>query len=87
MRNAIVVLLLVAMASVAECQLVSTDPPNSHFCDNFKVQPNLTIELDTRIHGRLIDASGEPFRDSKVELRAFLSPTKQFITTAVMTDA
>ena len=86
MRNAIVVLLFVAMASLAECQLVSNGPPDPHDCDKLKVQPNLTIELDTRIHGRLIDASGDPFRNSKVELRAFLSPTKQVITSTVMTD-
>ena len=87
MRNAIVVLLFAAMASLAECQLVSTGPPDPHFCDKIKVQPNLTIELDTRIHGRLIDASGDPVRNSKLELRAFLSPTKQVITTTAMTDA
>jgi hypothetical protein len=45
------------------------------------------VELGTRINGRLIDASGEPFRNSPVELRVFLSPTKQAHTTTVMTDA
>jgi hypothetical protein len=87
MRIAIFVVVFVAMNSLGECQLVSIGPPDPHYCDKFKVQPNLTVELETRIHGRLIDASGKPFRNSSVELRLFLAPTKQVLTTTVMTDA
>jgi 5-hydroxyisourate hydrolase-like protein (transthyretin family) len=88
MRIANIVLLVVAMSSlIAESQLVSVGPPDPHYCDKLKVEPNLTIELDTHILGLLVDASGEPFRNSPVELRAFLSPTKQVLATTTMTDA
>jgi hypothetical protein len=86
MRIVEVVLLFGTMTSLAECQLVSVGPPDPHYCEHFKVQPNLTIRVDAHIHGHLIDASGELFRNSPVELRAFVSPTKQVLAVKVMTD-
>ena len=87
MRTAIVALSLGVMASLGECQLVSVGPPDPHFCDKLKVQPNLTVGLDTSIQGHLIDASGVPLRNSPIELRAFQSPTKQVLAAKAMTDA
>jgi Carboxypeptidase regulatory-like domain len=87
MKTAIVGLLFIAMASLAQCQLVNVGPPDPHYCDRFKVEPNLTMEQDADVHGRVIDVTGAPFRNSPVELRVFLSPTKQVLSRAVKTDA
>lgn len=90
MKAAIVGLLFVATASLALCQMVSVGPPgppDPHYCDSFKVEPNLTIEKDGDVHGRVIDATGAPFSNSQVELRVFLSPTKQELSRKVKTDA
>ena len=47
----------------------------------------LTIEQDDDVHGRVVDATGAPFSNSPVELRIFLSPTKQTLSRTVKTDA
>ena len=90
MKTAIAGLLLIATAaSLAQCQVVNVGPPgppDPHYCDSFKVVPNLTLERDTDVRGRVIDATGAPFSNSPVELRAFLSPTKQVLSRKVKTD-
>jgi hypothetical protein len=86
MKTATMVYLFAAMVSAAQCQLVQVGPDDPHYCDKLKVDPNLTVKQDTDVSGRLIDASGEPFRNSPVELRAFISPTKQTNVRTVMTD-
>jgi hypothetical protein len=75
------------MASLGRCQLVSVGPPDPHFCDKLKVQPNLIVEADTSIQGHLIDASGVPFRKSSIEVRAFVSPTEQVLRAKVTTGS
>ena len=87
MKAAIVGFFFISMASLAQCQLVSAGPPDPHYCERFKVEPNLTIEQDADVHARVIDATGAPFRDSPVELRVFLSPTKQVLSRTLKTDA
>jgi hypothetical protein len=53
------------LATVAQCQLVEVPPRNPHYyCDELKVDPNLIVKHDAEISGRLIDGSGEPFRNS-----------------------
>ena len=80
-------LFVVALAAMAHCQLVQIGPPDPHHCERLEVKPNLIVEQDADITGRLIDGSGAPFRDSPVEIRLFISPTKQTITKSVLTDA
>lgn len=80
-------LYFLALAAVAHCQLVQIGPPDPHHCGRLKVKPNLMMEQDADITGRSIDGSGAPFRDSPVELRLFISPTKQTNTKSVLTDA
>jgi hypothetical protein len=82
-----IVSLLIAMASLAQCQVVHFGPTDPHYCDHFKVEPNLRMEQDADVHGRVIDATGAPFRKSPIELRVYLSPTKQVLLRAVKTDA
>jgi len=87
MKSAIVSLLFLATATLAQCQLVSVGAPDPHYCDRFNVEPNLTIEQDADVRGRVVDATGAPFSNSPVELRIFLSPTKQVVSKRVNTDA
>jgi hypothetical protein len=87
MKSAITFLLFLATATLARCQLVSVGPPDPHYCDRFKVEPNLTIEQDADIRGRVVDATGAPFSNSPVELRIYLSPTKQVLSKRMNTDA
>jgi hypothetical protein len=87
MKAAIVGLLLIATAPLAHCQLAGGGPLDPHYCYRLKVEPNLTVELDANVHGRVIDATGAPFRNSPVELRIFLSPTRQVLSRTAKTDA
>jgi hypothetical protein len=82
-----VALFVFALAAVAHCQLVQIGTPDAHHCERLKVKPNLILEQDADIAGRLNDGSGAPFRDSPIELRLFISPTKQTNTKSVLTDA
>jgi hypothetical protein len=51
-----------------------------------QVQPNLNLKEDTRIRGRLTDQTKEPFRNSPIELRLFVSESKQITASKVSTD-
>jgi hypothetical protein len=86
MKTAIL-LLSIAVVPAAQCQLVHFGPPDPNYCDRIKVEPNLTIEQDADVHGRLTDATGAPFSNSPVELRVFLSAVKQVLSKTVRTDA
>jgi hypothetical protein len=44
------------------------------------------LEEDTRIHGRLTDESGAPFRHSRIELRSFVSQSEQITVKSIVTD-
>ena len=86
MRARLVVLTL-GLAAVVHGQLVSVVPADPHYCEKFKVASNLTVEHGASISGRVIDVSGEPFRQSRVDLRLFISPTSQKSVQVTMTDA
>jgi protocatechuate 3,4-dioxygenase beta subunit len=87
MKTLFLVVFFVAAARAAQSQLVQIGPPDMHFCDKLKVSPNLTVDRNAIVSGHLIDGSGAPFRNSTVELRAFISETKQTRVRAVSTDA
>src|ERR1700722_7830810 len=88
MKISVAVLGLFVAASVARCQLaeVGPGPPDLHYCDKVKVDPNLVLSQDARISGRLVDPSGAAFENSLVELRLYISPTKQSAVAKVTTD-
>jgi hypothetical protein len=81
---------IIALASSAQGQIVTVGPPGQpdpHYCDRFTVEPNFTLEQDADVSGRISDASGAPFRNSPVELRAFVSPSRQVLSLTAKTDA
>jgi hypothetical protein len=51
-----------------------------------QVQPNLNLKADTRVRGHLTDETREPFRNSPIELRLFVSESEQITASKVSTD-
>jgi hypothetical protein len=87
MRTGLLIL-CAGLAAIAQGQLVSVAPTDQHYCEKIEVEPNLVVfEQDTNISGRVIDGSGEPFGRSRIELRLFISPTRQQLAQTTMTDA
>jgi hypothetical protein len=50
------------------------------------IQPNLNLKKDTRVRGHLTDETREPFRNSPIELRLFVSDSEQVTASKVSTD-
>jgi hypothetical protein len=59
---------------------------NADDCDRRQVQPNLQLAETTHISGSLVDVTRAPFRRSKVELRKWISPTRQILVKTISTD-
>lgn len=74
------------VAISARCQLVEIGPPDPHYCEKEKVLPNLIVDQRARISARLIDQTGTPFQNSPVELRIYMSPTRQSAVAKVNTN-
>lgn len=89
MRIRIAVLCLFVVANVARSQIVEIGHRHSdpHYCDKLTVEPNLFLRHDATISGRLVDQSGAPFQNSPVEVRLYVSRTKQSPVTKVTTDS
>ena len=79
-------LLLFASVRVARPQLVQVRPTDPTYCQNLRVRPNLVLHTEEVIAGRIIDQSGAPFKNSRVELRAYRSETEQPLVEATATD-
>jgi len=56
------------------------------FCNSEKVQPNLKLQHQTHVSGRVTDIVGVPFKKSRVELRKYISENKQVATKVSTTD-
>src|SRR5258708_7277028 len=59
---------------------------NSEDCAKRQVKPNLQLIETTHLFGSLVDPTGRPFRLSKVELRKWVSPTRQVLLKTISTD-
>jgi hypothetical protein len=51
-----------------------------------QVRPNLELREDTTVRGRVIDETGEPLRNSPIELRSFVSESRQVTVKKLSTD-
>ena len=71
-------------------QLVSIGPKSEglkEYCERVEpLRPNLILQEDTQITGRITDQSTEPSRKSGIELRRFVSATKQVVVKKLATD-
>jgi hypothetical protein len=78
-------------------QVVFTGPENPNFCQDVlkheKIQPNLKLKNSVHLMGTVLwsynqpEEFGESIKNSKVELRKYISRRKQKILKVVMTDA
>ena len=82
----IIAVLCLFVAAIARCQLVRVGPPDPHYCDKLAVDPNLVVKQDAKVSGRLVDQSGAPFQNLPIELRLYVSATKQSAVKKVTTD-
>lgn len=55
-------------------------------CGQVEVKPNLVLGERTTISGRITNPAGVPLRDSQVELRRFVSGTRESPAQTVQTD-
>jgi hypothetical protein len=81
---AIVTLLIASCGCFA--QLVQIGPDDPNYCANEPVKPNLHLQSAVVVKGRLSDRSGAGFANKKVEIRRFVSTTKQVIVANTTTD-
>jgi hypothetical protein len=51
-----------------------------------QIKPNLVLSLDSHIHGRVTDGKEVPLKNSRVELRRYISEKKQVLLKGVNTD-
>lgn len=79
---------LLAIGAVA--QLVQLGPKSESlrdYCARVEpLRPNLLLREDSQITGRVSDQSGDVFRNSRIELRRFVSSTNQVLVKNVSTD-
>ncbi len=56
------------------------------FCNSERVRPNLKLQRQTHVSGRVTDIVGFPFKNSQVELRKYISKNKQVAIKVSATD-
>jgi len=82
--------LLNSLAIGAAAQLVQVGPKGESlrdYCARVEpLHPNLVLREDSQIAGRISDQSRDVFRNSRIELRRFVSSTKQTLVKNVSTD-
>ena len=63
-------------------------PGNPEYCASVEpLRPNLVLTADATVQGRVTDQSSEPLKNSPVELRRFISESKQERVKKLSTDA
>jgi hypothetical protein len=81
---------LAAMSSSITGQLVDVGPKGEtkeQYCARVeRIKPNLVLSRTTQLSGRVIDTSGAPLENSIVELRLFVSESRQTPAKKVTTD-
>jgi len=80
-------LVVVLLAASAYAQVIQTGATGPDYCYKIeKIAPNLILEKEIRVFGTVKDQSGAPFRNSRVELRKYVSQRKQNSERVVVTD-
>ena len=78
----------IGLCSPAVGQVVSIGPPDPDYCLKVeRIKPNLRLTHTTDVMGRIADETGAPLKNSAVELRRYVSATKQVLLKTVKTDA
>ena len=72
----------------SQAQLVQVGPTDPHFCDKIeRIKPNLELAKSMVVRGKIVDQSGALFKNSRVELRIYVSSGQQRLMKAVTTDS
>jgi hypothetical protein len=80
-------LLVVMLAGPISAQVVLLGPQNLNYCYEVeKIRPNLKLRDQVHIIGTTQDQTTAPFKNSRVELRNYVSQRKQVSVTVVSTD-
>ena len=68
---------------------MSGPPPNTPgYCASVEpLRPNLVLSADTNVRGRVTDQTTAPLKNSRIELRRFVSSAKQVAVRQSSTDA
>ena len=68
-------------------QLVQVGPNDPNYCVKVeRIKRNLHVATSGEVKGQIRDRSGEVFKNSRVELRNFVSPEKQNMVATTTTD-
>lgn len=80
---------LLALSTALAAQLVTVpDEPDPDYCLEVEhIRANLHVPSPANVVGRILDQTGAPLKDSRVELRRYVSEREQISTKAVNTDA
>jgi hypothetical protein len=81
--------LVVAMSvTLSPGQLVQVGPSGPDYCYKIEtIHPNLELNKSFRVIGTVSDQSGAPLKNSRVELRRYISQRKQVKVKMTTTDA
>jgi 5-hydroxyisourate hydrolase-like protein (transthyretin family) len=79
---------LLLSSTISVAQVVQIGPKDPDFCKKVEViVPNLKLHKNTLLRGRITDATGAPFKTSKVELRRFINESKQKTIKTMITNS
>jgi hypothetical protein len=79
-------LLLSALTQAVFVDQQPTKAEMDKFCNSEKVRPNLKLQHQTHLSGRVTDIVGVPFKKSQVELRNYISVNRQVAIKVSTTD-
>ena len=70
--------LAICLADSSAAQLVQIGPNDRHRCANLEhLKANLHIPSSVQLSGHVEDDTGAPFKNSRIELRRYISETRQ----------
>lgn len=67
-------------------QLIQVGPPDPHACEKVKVNPNLVVEAAIDVKGHVRDPLGASMINTRIEIRKYVSETKQSSFRETKTD-
>lgn len=80
--------ILLFVTAVASAQIVFIGPPDPDYCAKVEhIKPNLKLSGRVQLKGKISDQTGAPFKDSRVELRNYVSETVQLPFAIVKTNS
>ena len=86
-RTVIALCFTLNAALLSHAQLIQVRPPQTVHClRDETITPNLRVARQSHIFGVVGDASGETWKRSPVELKIYVSNTKQIFMKKVITD-